>query len=646
MSLSSAVKRSCIAGACLILLVALYWSGFHGSFFFDDGPTILVPEDVRLETLSLDSVRRALISGSSGPSGRPLSQISFALNYYFSGFDPFVFKATNAAIHATNSLLIFFLSMRLLSMARPVLSALSLQLSAGFVAVVWLLHPIQLLPVLHVVQRMTSLSALFLLAALLLHVDAREREAKLGSLGLVVAWGILWPLSFISKETGALFPVFVLAYELVLRRTAQGGLDTFARVLTGVVLAAGIGAAMYAFSPLGQWLWGGYELRPFSIYERLLTEGRVLWLYLGLIFAPRLKAFGLYHDDIALSHGVLDPWTTLPALLGLAGLVVLAWWTRKRAPLVTFGIIWFFVGHALESTVLPLEIAHEHRNYVPLYGLLLPVAWGLARLTSQAGLRRTLGLTIAAVVVIYPAYVTALRSHLFGDEVRRTQIEAQYHPESARANYDAGRTLTILAASDPPDSPTLYFARKHFEQVATLDPGFKPNFVGLIQLNCMSGQEPNRLSINELARRLRETPFAPGDRTVLYSLKEMEISGRLCLDRSDVERIFGAALVNPTAAAPIRAMLHSWLADYLTLAARDLPAAQLELDRSLEIVPGNPSNRLKRAQLAYLQGQPEEARSMLRSLHVASLSKTERTTLQNLGACLDASDGSVSCVRQ
>ncbi len=337
----------------LVLQVAVflvYSAGLGGGFFFDDQPSILLAEGVKLDTLSFESIRQALASGSSGPSGRPVSQLSFALNYYFSGFDAFAFKATNLAIHAANGVLVFLLALRLLAAGRPTNRGKYLQMAAGLVAVVWLLHPIQLLPVLHVVQRMTSLSALFLFAALLLHVRARERGGPWATGALVLAWGVFWPLSFLSKESGALFPLFALAYELIIRRRLHGKLDWPARVLATVVALTAIGAAGYVLSPFGSWLWAGYDMRSFSLAERLLTEGRVLWFYLGLIFLPRLEAFGLYHDDISLSHGLLDPWTTLPALLGLAGLVWLAWWSRARAPLVSFGIAWFLIGHLLEST--------------------------------------------------------------------------------------------------------------------------------------------------------------------------------------------------------------------------------------------------------------------------------------------------------
>ncbi|MCZ7654258.1 MAG: hypothetical protein M5R42_08160 [Rhodocyclaceae bacterium] len=143
--------------------------------------------------------------------------------------------------------------------------------------------------------------------------------------------------------------------------------------------------AIYLAVPAGQWLWAGYALRDFSAVERMLTEGRVLWFYLGLILFPRLEALGLYHDDIAVSTGLIAPWTTLLALVGLFGLIWLAWRLRLRMPLTAFGLAWFLIGHGLESTFLPLEIAHEHRNYVPLFGILLAGADGLR---APAGKRR------------------------------------------------------------------------------------------------------------------------------------------------------------------------------------------------------------------------------------------------------------------
>lgn len=613
----------------LLVMVVVYWIGLHGGFFFDDEANILLAEGVRLQSLTFQSIYQALISGGSGPSGRPIAQFSFALNYYLSGFDPFVFKATNLAIHIACAVPVFLLVYRLLDVAGAPVNRRNIFLVSSAVAAVWLLHPIQLLPVLHVVQRMTSLSAFFLLAALLFHIYGRERNGRAGMAFLFLAWGILWPLSFLSKETGALFPFFVVAWELIVRRSSSGKLDPFAKgflALAGLIFLVGV---IYLLSPSAQWLWSGYDSRPFSLAERLLTEGRVLWFYLGLIVAPRLDAFGLYHDDIAVSLDAFTPWTTLPALFGLASLFWFAWRLRIRAPLISFGIVWFLIGHTMESTVLPLEIAHEHRNYLPLFGILL-VGGRTLLCALESVTYRFIGISISVAVLAYFTFITALRAHQFGEEGRRTQIEAQHHRTSARAQYQAGLTLAGFADAALPDSPVHAFARSHYEQASELDPNFKLGWLGLIHLNCKAGMDVGRAEIDELSRRLQETPFAPGDKNVLYSLKEMSIAGSLCLTRGEIDELFAAALANRLVSPWVRSTLHSWHADYLWLRERDLLAARVALGQSLALVPTNVSNRLKWAQLQYLSGEYEPARNLLLELRGERFSMEERAMLDDL----------------
>lgn len=625
-----------------LLALAIYWPGLQGDFFFDDRLSILEVEGVHMTALSLESVRQALASGSAGPTGRPVAQLGFALNHLFSGFAPFAFKATNLAIHLACAWLVFVLLRRLLAATQTLPG--NPGSAAGLLAAAWLLHPLQLLPVLHVVQRMTSLSALFLLAAFWLHVVGRERGGWRGGALLALAWGALWPLACMSKETGLLFPAFVLAWEWLIRYRLTGRSDRWLRILTWSMAAGLAAGAVYLFLPAGQWLWSNYDFRSFTPDERLLTEARVLWFYLGLALLPRLEAFGLYHDDIALSSGLLTPWTTLPALAGLLLLVVMAWRARRRQPLIAFGIAWFLIGHALESTWLPLEIAHEHRNYLPLFGVLLCLAGGLHGLLAHSGARRTAGLAVAAAALAYLALLTGLRAHQFGDEGLRTQIEAQHHRDSASAQHDAGQMLAAQPDAARPDSPTHAFARSHFEQATALDPGFKMSLLGLVFLDCRAGQPVAPAVIDELASRLEQTPLGPADRNVLHRIKEMSLDGSLCLGRGDVARMFSAAQANPSVLPFVRAMLYSWHADYLTLVARDLPAAQAELDRALAIAPYNQSNRLKRAQLAFLAGRTDEARKLLDALHQPSLSQGEKETLARLRACLGQQDPSIVCV--
>ncbi len=605
----------------------VYLPGLGGQFFFDDVSNLLKTDAVRLNEITLETLHAAWSSGSAGPSGRPIAQISFAFNYYFTGFSPYAFKATNLVIHTASALLVFFLALRILGSARPPAKRSHLIFAAAALAAAWLLHPIQLLPVLHVVQRMTSLSALFLLAALISHIHGRQHRK---SAWLVLAWFVFWPLSFFSKESGVLFPLFALAWELILNRWSQDRPDRFARLLTIATSLACIAAIVYSLLPAGQWLWAGYTLRGFSLVERLLTESRVIWFYLGLILFPRLEALGLYHDDIVISSSLTSPWTTTLALGGIAALFLMAWRTRRNVPLLSLGIAWFFIGHLVESTALPLEIAHEHRNYLPLFGVLLPLTWCLQRMLAITGSKQTICFALTTAAVAYFGFITALRSHQFGDDLRRTQIEAQHHRASSRAQFEAGRVLALQPEAKSPSTPAYSFAKSHFELSGDLDPNSKMPWLALIHLNCAAGEAIDPQWISELTQRLLHTPFAPGDQTVLYALKELSIDGSLCLGRNDVEGLFSAALANHNVAQWRRAILHSWHADYLWLHEHDMAAARSALSKSLELNRENASNRLKWAQLVFLGGEHKQAKQLLLSLRDEVFSADERKTLTEL----------------
>ncbi len=186
MTVTSPSMRKAFTGLLIAIFVTtLYWNGFYGEFFFDDEVNILLLEGIQLTELSLHSAYDAMTSGIAGPTGRPIAQLSFALNHYFSGFDPFAFKATNLAIHLATGLLVYLVARHLLAST----------VFAGFAAMLWLVHPIQLTSILYVVQRMTSLATLFLLAGFYLHMIGREHTGRKGTVLLLLAWLFCWPLS-------------------------------------------------------------------------------------------------------------------------------------------------------------------------------------------------------------------------------------------------------------------------------------------------------------------------------------------------------------------------------------------------------------------------------------------------------------------
>ena len=622
----------------ILMTLAIYWPGLQGAFFFDDYPNIVLNPGVRLDTLSGESIKQAFESGISGQFGRPVSQLAFALNFHFSGFDSFAFKLVNLVIHCLNGILIYLLAYQLLDSLRYKLKLTNAGLCAALIAVAWLIHPIQLTSVLYVVQRMTSLSGFFLLLALIFHILARRRNELdwPAVIFFLLACCVFWPLSILSKETGVLLPGFVAVYELIVRRSEREALDRFGRLVLYVSIVLAASLVLYVTSSYGNWILSGYDIRSFSLLERLLTEPRVIWGYLHWIVFPSLESFALFHDDIAVSTSLTTPWTTLPALAGILILLIVSVVTSRQFTLVAFGIAWFLIGHSLESSFIPLELVHEHRNYLPLFGLcLLPVSllgsWG-----KKPRFQKTLIVVSLGAVLAYLGFVTAMRANMFGQEKIRTQLEAQFHPGSARTNYEAGRTLAAVVDADRGNLVAAILGKKHFEMATELDRDYKMGLLGMLVLDCGMSQTVNRGALDELALRLKERLILQEDTSILSTIVEMSGAGLLCLTRSDIDRIFAAFVSNPGVSQEKKMSMYSLHADYLWLNAKDLPAAREALHSALEIAPLNPSLRLKWAQLDFIAGEKRQARTLLLELRGERLAPEERKTLDGLLGKLEA----------
>ena len=300
--------------------------------------------------------------------------------------------------------------------------------------------------------------------------------------GLLVFGG----LAIFSKENGALLPLYMLVAEITLFRFrgSKGQADKTVIIffLTTVAIPAALLLLYLAMHPGA--ILGGYSGREFTLTERLLTESRVLVFYLKMIIIPSITELGLYHDDIAISHGLLDPPTTLYSMITLAGLLLGALLLLKKRPLVSLGILWFFAGHVLESTLFPLEIAHEHRNYLADYGILLAASIAV----TQAPLRRLAPLIRTATPLLFLilfSSTTWLRASQWSDNINQAIYEARHHPESFRAVFAAGRIHGRLAIQGQPGSEDKAYV--YLERAGELDKVSIMSEVTMIKLSYLLG---------------------------------------------------------------------------------------------------------------------------------------------------------------
>ena len=160
-------------GLVLLAVALLYWPGMGGGFAFDDISNLVNNPALHVKSLHPDDWMAAIFSSPASSLQRPLAMATFAINHFFTGMDPSAMKLTNLAIHLLNTLLVFQLVRTLF----PFLGVRDGRTwTALFVAFAWAVHPINLMAVLYVVQRMESLSHSFVLLGLCLYATLRIRQ--------------------------------------------------------------------------------------------------------------------------------------------------------------------------------------------------------------------------------------------------------------------------------------------------------------------------------------------------------------------------------------------------------------------------------------------------------------------------------------
>jgi len=416
------------------LTVCIYWPGLSGIFLVDDTYTLTQLNQFG-GVVDWRSFQAFVLGNESGPLGRPLSMLSFLINdqYYPGSVESY--RYTNLMIHCLCGLLLFALVCRLLDFLEP--KNRERNIIIGLLSVFWwLITPFNVSTTLYVVQRMAQVSTLFSLAGLVFYLYGRRCiEAGSGSKGGWLVFVGLYGmglLAVLGKEGGALIFLFALALEvtLVSSGAVRSRMFVWALILLPIVAGAG-----YALAHWEQLLNASY--RSFTVYERLLTEARLLWGYMFYALFPALGKMGLVHDDIQISKTLLDPYTTALAIVAHVLAINAAWRLRKRYPLLLLALAWFYLGHSLESSIFPLELYFEHRNYMPsmmLFVCAVSSIWGFS-----GGSLIVRGLFFGFLVVV--GLVCLQRAQLWGQPMWQLEVWANEHPNSKRAQTMQARSL-------------------------------------------------------------------------------------------------------------------------------------------------------------------------------------------------------------
>lgn len=492
------LKFHCLVVASIsVITIAAFLPGISGPFLFDDVPNITENTLLSGPKASLMQWWAAAQSSGAGILRRPLPMLSFALQMTSGPPDSaLAMKFLNVIIHCATGALIYVVTLllqRSLSDQQRVEVSRDDWYLPALVASVWMLNPLLLSTVLYPVQRMAQLSAFFVAAGLTIFVYYRQRWVRdgveIGECCALVLWLLFFGiLAVSSKENGLLLFWLVTLLEFFFFRGYMEGRQVRWVKLLGVVLFC---LPFFLLAILLVWKWDwivrGFDVRDFTLSERMWTQLRVLWSYATAFAVPRIGEYGLFHDDVMISRGWLSPVTTLGAALTWVSVIVLAWVYRIRYPWVICGLLFFLVAHSMESSVLALEMVFEHRNYLPTVGLAMAVA-ALLSLAAEKLSHRGLPVLATTVPIVYLFVLAAtlvLRASGWSSEFTLATASVSRHPESARSTHFYANTLIKegdeTTAQD--SNHLLTLARHEFEALHKRDPNDLSALVMLFTLD-------------------------------------------------------------------------------------------------------------------------------------------------------------------
>ena len=443
---------------------------------------------------------------------RVLCYLTFALTYKLAHFQPPLYHAGNIKIHLLAGFAVFGLARGLLRTPRlaPRVRPLVRTWLPAFAAALFLLHPLQTQAVTYTVQRLASMAALFYIAALAAYVQARLAAAGPARALWVAACVACAAAALFTKENTATLPLAFLLVEATLFEHPRGRWAALAGVaLAELALVWVIAALAFGRNPFSPAALAGLTSQSPGIprLAYFATQMPVLWTYLRLFLWPA----GLHLDyAVTLERG----FTSVPVALALAGhlvLIGLALALARRQPLISFGILFYYLAHAVESSVIPIpELAFEHRTYLPDLGLCLVAGWLLVALASRAWGGRAVAVTAAALLVTLGG-LTARRNELWRDPVAFWRDNVRLAPAKARAWGNLGKALLEAGQPEPAANALREALRLQQAGIGSAS-GAAMDAVNLVAALQMLKRDDQAL---DLIERLLARPLEPAARAVL-----------------------------------------------------------------------------------------------------------------------------------
>lgn len=428
------------AVSLLIFLLIIYSNSFYGDWHFDDFFNIVSNPHIQINDFSWNSIKRCIYGLEQKNLSRPLSYFSFSVNYFFSGINVFSYHLVNFIIHylAAGFLFLFIHDTLKLPLLRGNYEKVAYPL-ALLSAFFWAINPVHVTSVTYIVQRMASMAGLFYIMSMFFYLKARTAATERLSVVFFILCGLSGLASVFSKENAVMLTVSIFIYDLFLiAGFSKENIKKYLKFAAFPVLFIVVAGFLYTdFTAILK----DYEGRDFTMGERLLTEPRVLIFYLSLLFYPINSRLALLYDT-DISHSLLQPWTTMPAILIIFLLIGFAFYLAKKRPLISFCVIFYFLNHLIEGSIFSLELIYEHRNYLPSMLLFIPVAEFLIYAIDYFSYKKIMQTITAAVIILILIGAgdnTYLRNQIFSDDFLLWTDNIDKAPRLSRPHANLGR---------------------------------------------------------------------------------------------------------------------------------------------------------------------------------------------------------------
>jgi len=418
--------------------LAVYLPSLGGAFQFDDYNVIVDYPTVHSWQAFLER---------AGGGVRAVLKASYTLNWTVDS-GAFGFHLVNVALHALNTVLIFFIGKRVTA------SWLTGSGTALAAALLFALHPAQTEAVTYISGRSSSLMASFYLGALLVHLRGGHWALS----------AILFVLALATRETAVTLPAALLLYELCRRERPDWKTILRRQAAHWIVLAAGALVVLLNASY--------FELLSYGFSQRGLADN--LLTQVGGISYLLARLVGLHGYNIDPGVPAYSAWTlTLAFQAALIVVVVCLGLANLRArPWIAFGVLWFFLQLAPTNSIVPrLDVANDRQLYLACWGPFLALSVQIAQLRPT----QKIAVSLAGALVALFAASNVARQLDYRDEITLWESSVRESPWNARARNNLGHAYYLAGRRSE--------ARLEIEAALRLDPGYEKARANLLLLD-------------------------------------------------------------------------------------------------------------------------------------------------------------------